>query len=121
MPTRTKVAAPLRKVVVRSDEVSYRSVAPAGTTTTVARALRNEGVICNGQEEKGCQAHRQEIREEEGRQIGREVDRKEVGRQTIAEEESLNNQDASYQAGCIGSGTSPHASEPRGLKLGDEC
>lgn len=83
-------------------------------TTTVTRALRSEGVIRNGQEEKDCPANRQEIPEGEGRQIGQEVDSEEseeAGCQEVTKEEGFKVK----EAGCPRPGAS--AREPRRLRL----
>jgi hypothetical protein len=76
----------------------------------VTRALRSEGVIRNGQEEKGCK----KIPEEEGRQVGQEVDSEEAGCPEVAEEEGFKVKEAGRQTGCPGA--SSH--EPRRLRLG---
>ena len=93
MPARAKSAAlpgaPFATIIV-----SPRSVAPTGKTTTVIWALCNEGVIRNGQEEKG----HQEVAEKEGRQIVQEVGGKEARCQKIAKEEGLEGQAASGRA-----------------------
>ena len=55
---------------VRNDYCLSPFCSARGKDDHNVRVFRSEGVILNGQEEKG----RQEILEEEGRQVGQEVD-----------------------------------------------
>ena len=115
MPARTKSAAS-PGAPFSTTTVSFRSGAPAGKTTTVTRALQSEGVIRNGQEEKGRQTGRQEVAEEEGRQVVQEVGGEEAVCQKIPEEEGLEGQEAGGRADL--SGADVGTCEPLMLRLG---